>query len=116
MKKTYQGSCHCGAVRFEVALDMDESMVCDCSICSKKGGILNRVPEDQFTPLTPIDDLPVYQFNKRIAKHYFCPTCGIYTFHRPRSAPDLWAINVRCLDGVDLNAIQIGQIHGSEFD
>ncbi|HEY5622236.1 MAG TPA: GFA family protein [Gammaproteobacteria bacterium] len=116
MKDTYQGSCHCGAVRFEVTLDPDESVVCDCSICSKKGGIINRVAEDQFKLLTPLEDLPVYQFNKRIAKHYFCPICGIYTFHRPRTAPEKWGVNVRCLEGIDLDAIKITQVHGSKLD
>ncbi len=116
VRKTYQGSCHCGAVRFEATLDPDESVSCDCSICSKKGGIINRVAEDQFTLHTPLEDLPVYQFNKRIAKHYFCPICGIYTFHRPRTAPDKWGVNVRCLEGVDLSAIQINQVQGSRLD
>ena len=116
MQTTYQGSCHCGEVSFEVTLDPDESVSCDCSICSKKGSIINRVSEDQFKLLTPLENLSLYQFNKHIAKHYFCPTCGIYTFHRPRTAPEMWGINVRCLDGVDLAAIEIKQVQGSRLD
>ncbi len=116
MEKTYQGSCHCGTVRFEVTLDPDTSVSCDCSICAKKGGIINRVTEENFKLLAPIENLSLYQFNKRIAKHYFCTTCGIYTFHRPRTAPELWGVNVRCLEEIDLAAIEITEVHGSRLD
>ena len=116
MKDSYKGSCHCGQVEFDVTLDLDKSVVCDCSICSKKGGIINRVAPEDFELHTPIESLSLYQFHTRTAKHYFCPTCGIYTFHRPRTAPEMWGINVRCLEGVDLSNIKITQVHGSQFD
>ena len=116
MKQSFEGSCHCGKVRFEVDLDPTDALVCDCSICTKKGVIIGRVSEAQFRLQTPLDELALYQFNKRIAKHYFCPVCGIHTFNRPRSAPELWAVNIRCLAGVDLAALTPKQVHGSQLD
>lgn len=116
MKQKYEGSCHCGKVRFEVQLDPAEALVCDCSICTKKGVIIGRVDEDELELLTPLEELTLYQFNKRIAKHYFCPVCGIHTFNRPRSAPERWAVNLRCVAGVELAALEPQQVHNSARD
>jgi len=116
MKQHFEGSCHCGKVRFDVELDPQDAVVCDCSICSKKGAVIGRVNEDQFHLHTPLDQLSLYQFNKRIAKHYFCPSCGIHTFNRPRSAPELWAVNLRCLSGIDVAALTPKIVHGSQLD
>jgi hypothetical protein len=66
--------------------------------------------------LTPISYLAVYEWNTKIAKDYFCPVCGILPFRRPRTAPDKWAVNVRCLEGVDLSAIPVKYVHGSKLD
>ena len=95
MKRRYEGSCHCGKVRFEAELDPADALVCDCSICTKKGVFIGRIDEADFHLHTPLEELTLYQFNKRIAKHYFCPVCGIHTFNRPRSAPDRWVVNLR---------------------
>jgi len=116
MKKTYRGSCHCGAVRFEVDADLDHVRVCDCSMCRRRGALLHRVEEDCFRLETSLEDLAVYQWHTRTAKDYFCPTCGIQPFRRPRTAPHLWSVNVRCLDGVDLASIPAVQAHGSRLD
>lgn len=116
MKQRYEGSCHCGKVRFEVELDPADALVCDCSICTKKGVIIGRVDEDDLELLTPLEELTLYQFNKRIAKHYFCPVCGIHTFNRPRSAPERWAVNLRCLAGVDFAELEPQQVHNSARD
>jgi len=115
MRQTYQGSCHCGQVRFEVEADLDHVRVCDCSICRKRGALLHRVDEDQFRLLTPLADLTLYQFHTRTARDYFCPTCGILSFRRPRTAPEQWSINVRCLEGVDLDAIPVKRLFGSKL-
>ena len=102
---TYHGSCHCGAVRFEIDTDgIDTVTECNCSICHKKGALFHRVPEERFRLLEGEGELSLYQFNKRIARHFFCRHCGIYAFHRPRSAPEAYLINVRCLDDYDLAA------------
>ena len=116
MKQNYEGSCHCGKVRFATQLDPAEAMVCDCSICSKKGSIVVKVEESDFRLMTPLSDLSEYTFNKHIARHYFCPTCGIHTFNRPRTTPELWAVNIRCLADVDIAAIEPRRVSGSQLD
>ena len=116
MKETYRGSCHCGKVRFEVDADLDHVRSCDCSICRRRGALLHRVGSDAFRLLTPIEELSVYQWNTRIAQDYFCPVCGILPFRRPRTAPDLWSVNVRCLIDVDLARVPIKHVHGSKLD
>ena len=116
MRQNYEGSCHCGKVRFRATLDLDESIVCDCSICAKKGSIVTRVDDASFELMTPIDELSIYTFNKNIAKHYFCPTCGVHPFHRPRSYPELWAVNVRCLRGIVIDDVEPRQVFGSKLD
>ena len=102
--KTYRGSCHCGAVSFEIEADLSQLVRCNCSICSKKGSLHTRVPPQRFKLMAGADDLALYQFNKKIAKHYFCRHCGIHPYLRPRSTPDLYAINVRCLDDLDADS------------
>jgi hypothetical protein len=114
--KTYRGSCHCGKVRFEVDADLDHVRLCDCSVCRKRGALTHRVEEPCFRLLTPLDELSVYQWHTRTARDYFCPACGVLPFRRPRTAPHLWAVNVRCLDDVDLSAITVQPVYGSRLD
>jgi hypothetical protein len=115
MKSTYRGRCHCGRVQFEVDADLDHVRVCDCSICRRRGALNHRVEEADLRILTPLGLLTVYEWNTRIAKDYFCPVCGILPFRRPRTAPDKWTINVRCLEGVDPDVIPVKNVHGSEL-
>ena len=115
MKTTYQGSCHCGSVRFEIDADLDYVRICDCSICRRRGALIHRVEPQFFRLLTPLEDLALYTFHTHVARDYFCRTCGILPFRRPRTATDVWAINVRCLEGVDLDAIPIKRIYGSRL-
>ncbi|HEU0218577.1 MAG TPA: GFA family protein [Stellaceae bacterium] len=115
MKQTYNGSCHCGRVRYEVDADLDHVRVCDCSICWRRGALNFRVPPEDFRLLTPLEDLSLYTFHTRTARDYFCPTCGIQPFRRPRTDPSVWTINVRCLDGVDLDAIPVRRVFGAEY-
>ena len=77
---------------------------------------VNRVGNSEFEMLTTLDDMSLYTFNKNIAKHYFCRKCGVHPFHRPRSYPELWAVNIRCLEGIDLDDIQPKQVYGSKLD
>lgn len=111
----YNGSCHCGRVRFEVQTDLDCVRACDCSICRRRGALIHRVGEADLKVLTPLAELTTYKFHTQQATDYFCPTCGILPFRRPRTAPHLWAINVRCLEGVDLDSIPVEQVHGSRL-
>ena len=116
MTRTYSGSCHCGKVRFEVDTDLDHVRRCDCTICRKRGTLTHRVDDSAFRLLTPLDKLSLYQWHTKTAKDYFCPTCGVLPFRRPRTAPHLWGINVRCLNGVDLSTIPVQDVHGSRLD
>lgn len=116
MKTTYTGGCHCGDVRFEVDMDLDHVRVCDCSLCRKRGALIHRVDETDLRIQTDLDALTLYQWHTGVAKDYFCPRCGMLPFRRPRTAPDCWAVNVRCLDGVDLEVIPRKPVQGSALD
>jgi hypothetical protein len=102
------GGCHCGGVRFEVALaEVVEAQTCNCSMCAKSGFIHVIVPESRFRITRGAERLAEYTFNTRVAKHLFCSECGIKAFYRPRSNPDGWSVNARCLDvaaNLDLSA------------
>jgi hypothetical protein len=100
---TYRGSCHCGAVRFEVDTDLTYVVECNCSICTKRGALHHRVSPEHFRLLSGEDALTLYQFGTRTARHYFCRHCGIFPFGNPRIDPSSVMVNVRCLDGVDPN-------------
>ena len=107
--KTYTGGCHCGKVRYEVKADLGRVTACNCSICAKTGWLLAFVPADQFTLLSGEDALSDYQFGKKRIHHLFCSSCGIRSFGRG-TGPDgrqMRAINVRCLDEVDIGALEI---------
>jgi hypothetical protein len=111
---TYSGSCHCGKVRYEVGLELREAMECNCSICARKGSKLAFVPADRFTLRSGEGDLRDYQFGKKHTHHLFCTTCGISSFCRG-AGPDgkpMVAINVRCLEGVDLQALPVKHFDG----
>ncbi len=81
---TYEGGCHCGAVRFRVMVDQHKADDCNCSICRKKGFLHLIVPPEQFTLLQGADVLTTYNFNTGVAQHTFCRICGIHAFYRPR--------------------------------
>jgi len=106
----HSGGCHCGGVRFEVALpQVAEAQTCNCSMCHKSGFIHLIVPQSRFRITRGTERLAEYTFNTGIARHLFCADCGIKSFYRPRSNPDGWSVNARCLDeAVDLDL--------SEFD
>jgi len=110
---THYGSCHCGQVKFSVTTDITKVVSCNCSICSKKGILHHRVTPEQFNLLNGKAFLSLYQFDTKEAKHLFCKECGIHPFCNPRSAPDMYSINVRCLDDFDLEAEEYELI---EFD
>jgi len=111
----YQGSCHCGAVRFEIETDFPELTTCDCSICRRKNALMVKVHESKFRLLTAEQALGEYQFHTKTAKRYFCKTCGIYPFHRKRVTPDNFGINVFCLHEFDPAGIPVRQTVGAEM-
>src|SRR5258705_1839902 len=94
----YCGSCHCGAVTFEIETDFPELTTCDCSICRRKNALMVKVHESQFKLISGDEFLTEYQFHTKTARHFFCKACGIYPFHRKRVTPDYFCINACCLD------------------
>ncbi|HET6927868.1 MAG TPA: GFA family protein [Hyphomicrobiaceae bacterium] len=112
--KTYSGGCHCGRVRYEAATDPSQAIACNCSICAKHGLWLTFVPPQQFKLLSGLDDLVDHQFNKHIIHHLFCRTCGVESFARGKSkdGKDVFAINVRCLDGIDIAKLKPKPVDG----
>ena len=111
--ETRIGTCHCGAVRFEVDLEEGLSNLrrCNCSLCRRKGAIMASVPIERLRVVAGIDKLTLYQWNTRQARHYFCSVCGIYTHHQRRSNPREYGFNVACIDSVDpfaLGPIAVG--------
>ncbi|MCB9025590.1 MAG: GFA family protein [Bdellovibrionaceae bacterium] len=110
----HTGGCHCGKVRFEVELNIKKAISCNCSICMKRGSLLDFVPEANFKLLSGESDLKDYMFNKKVIHHFFCTNCGILSFGNGVT-PDgtkMVAINLRCLDGVDLSKIKIQEYNG----
>lgn len=111
---TYKGSCHCGAIAFEVEGELENAMACNCSICSRKGSLLWFVPRDRMRLTTPEDKLATYTFNKHKIKHRFCTTCGIHPFAEgtdPKGNRTA-AINIRCLEGVEIDKIPVKHFDG----
>ena len=114
---THTGGCHCGAVRFEVDAPADiEVTECNCSICSKSGSLHLIVNKDQFRLLQGEDNLATYTFDTHEAKHYFCKTCGIKSFYVPRSHPDGFSVNARCLDEGTVTSMTISQFDGKNWE
>ena len=114
--QTYTGSCHCGAVRFEIDTDFPELTMCDCSICRRKNALMVKVNESCFRLLAGQDSLTEYQFHTRTAKHYFCKVCGIYPFHRKRVTPDFVGVNVFCLDDFEPDGIPVRATIGRDME
>lgn len=111
---THHGSCHCGQVRFEVDGEPAGAMSCNCSICSRKGTLMWFVPAAQFRLLTPPEALATYTFNQHRIQHRFCPTCGIHPFGEGSDPKGqrMAAINLRCVEGIDLDALPVQQFDG----
>jgi len=112
--ETHAGGCHCGKVRYEMTGDASKAMSCNCSICMKSGALLTFIPEAQFRLKSGEADLIDYQFNKHAIHHMVCPDCGIKSFARA-AGPDgtpMVAVNMRCLDDIDLKALTITEFDG----
>jgi hypothetical protein len=113
---TYRGFCHCGRVTFEVEAEIKSVTECNCSMCKRKGALYHTVEADRFRILSGEDALTAYRFNTETATHYFCRYCGIHPFHRPRIAPERWTVNARCLDDVDLAALEVRLFDGQNWE
>jgi len=112
--KTYSGGCHCGRVRYQVKLDLSRPVLaCNCSMCGRTGTLLAFVPAADFTLEAGEDVVTDYQFNKHVIHHLFCSVCGIKSFARGmgKNGPTV-AINTRCLDDVDIAALNVTTVDG----
>lgn len=115
--RTYTGGCHCGRVRYEVTTDLGQVISCNCSICTKKGYLLTFVQPEHFKLVSGGDGLTDYQFKTKMIHHLFCSTCGIGSYGTG-TTPDgraMYAVNVRCLDDVDLSALTLTPVDGKSF-
>lgn len=116
--QTYSGGCHCGKVRYEVDLELTRAISCNCSICRSRGLLLAFAPEQQFRLLSGADALQDYRFNTGKIGHVFCRTCGVSSFawgEVPGTGAPMRAINLRCVDGVDLDALPIRKFDGAKL-
>ncbi len=117
MLKTRAGGCHCGAVRFEADIpDEIELVECNCSICTQTGFLHLIVAKSHFRITRGEDKLTTYSFNTGAAKHLFCSICGIKSFYVPRSHPNDYSINFRCLDKSDFYSILTTEFDGKEWE
>jgi centromere protein V len=114
---THRGGCHCGRVRFEVIAPATlQASECNCSICAKSGFLGLVVPKARFRLLSGADCLTTYSFNTGIARHLFCSRCGIKSFYVPRSHPEGYNVNVRCLDPGTVESLTIRPFNGLEWE
>jgi hypothetical protein len=114
---THRGGCHCGAVRFEVDAPADlEVWSCNCSMCARTAFLHLIVPKSRFRLLTPWENLTTYTFNTGVARHLFCTTCGIKSFYVPRSNPDGYSVNVRCLDPGTVQSMDVKPFDGQNWE
>ncbi len=117
MQQHYSGGCQCGAVAYEVDVDLDQAITCNCSRCQPMGFVLAFAPQDAFQLNSGEGNLTEYRFNKKEIQHLFCKTCGVESFAYG-SMPDgtaMAAINVNCLDGVDPRALTCQHVDGASF-
>ncbi len=111
------GGCHCGRVRYEVETDLGMVLSCNCSFCTKRGALWAYVGPDQFNLLSGKDELADYQFNKKMIHHLFCRHCGVGSFStgKGEDGSEGIGINVRCLDGVDPEALTLTPYDGKKL-
>lgn len=113
----HRGGCHCGAVRFEVTAPAKLTVQrCNCSICRMHDFLHLIVPHDRFSLLRGEDRLSRYTFNSGVAQHLFCSICGVKSFYVPRSNPDGYSVNLRCIDPSTLASVHIEDFDGQNWE
>lgn len=112
-----KGGCHCGAVVWEAETeDHLFADACNCSICAMTGFLHVIVPRSRFRLLTGEDQLAEYTFNTGAAKHLFCKVCGVKSFYVPRSNPDGYSLNLRCMDRSQFLSVEIRPFDGQNWE
>ncbi len=116
LKTPLKGKCHCGQIEFELSCNLTDLKRCNCSHCRRKGFVMTTVKLNEFKLVSGDKFLKIYQWNTKIAKHYFCKNCGVNTHHQRRSKPDEYGVNVGCLEGFKMNWIEnIKYTEGTKF-
>jgi len=115
--QTYAGSCQCQKVRYEVDLELGEVIACNCSRCGRLGFRLAFTSPQNFRLLAGEGETTEYKFNKHAVHHLFCSTCGVQSFARGKrpDGADVVAINVRCLESVDVDSLKVRHVDGRNF-
>ena len=113
--------CHCGAIEanINVAKNFEKVLRCNCSLCKRKGAVMSMVKNENFKIIKGVDKLKLYQFHTKVAKHFFCSVCGIYTHHNPRSNPAMTGFNLGCIDDIntfELKNVLINDGHNNPLD
>ena len=113
MPDTLTGTCHCGAVAFTIPADTDfnASAHCDCSLCRRRWVPTASVPLEKLAVIKGSDALDCYEWNTKVAQHYYCRHCHVYVFHKRRSDPNEYGINPGCFEEVDMHSLKGRQIH-----
>lgn len=112
----YTGGCHCGDVRYQFeSSSIQKVLRCNCSLCSSNDYLHWFVPHEKFTLLTDPSALTEYRFNTGQARHLFCARCGVKSYYQPRSHPESWSVNARCVDGLGLGELQISLFDGQNW-
>lgn len=117
MRKTYHGGCQCGAVRFDVTMELGEVISCNCSRCGRLGSLLAFAPAQDFKLIAGDKATTEYLFNKHAIHHLFCSTCGIQSFARGRmpDGVEVIAVNARCLDDANVGSLTVKSVNGRDF-
>jgi hypothetical protein len=110
------GGCHCGKIRFRATVRDFRMSECNCSLCSMKGYLHVIVPKEDFELLSGSESLTTYRFNTKVAAHHFCRTCGVHSFYVPRSHPDGFSLNARCLEGIDVDWFERAPFDGRHWE
>ena len=116
--KTYKGRCHCGDISFSFQQgEIDKGIRCNCSMCRRKGAVMSdfTLSPEELDIEVKNDALGLYQFDTRVAEHYFCKTCGIYPFHVTMRKPGYYRVNLGCIDEVDTNALEVSLFDGKNL-
>jgi hypothetical protein len=110
----YKASCHCGKIEFDVEGELTGAMACNCSICSRKGSLLWFVPREAAQLPTSLEGIGTYVFNRHVIRHHFCQTCGIHPYAEgiDPKGNQIAAINIRCLENIDLESIPVKHFDG----
>lgn len=118
MTQHHQGSCHCGAIRFSWDGEaISQGIRCTCSICRRKGALMSSeaIPRDALKIEANQEDIGLYQFDSKVAKHYFCKRCGIYTHNEMLRFPGHCRVNLGCIEALDLDGVEVVVFDGKNL-